>query len=736
MKNKTFIGYITRNDYDFNDKNQSFGLPSTYIIKDFNVQDIRNIKINIACLGVYSIYVNGALVNNEFMSQDCSEYCSTITYRTYNISKYLVRGSNRLGLVLSDGWYASNLSIVHKNVFGEYPLKVNFEIKENSIIIAKSDGSELAGIGPIQACDNQNGIIIDANINMNDFQNNVVPKTIVHKVSVYKIDVKIVKSILPPVKIIKHFKPKLIRQNGNELIYDCGQNFAGVVHSVFVGNKNDRVTIYHAEILDENGDIYTKNLRTALAKDEYILSGKKDEFLPLHTFHGFRYFKVVLQGNITILNIEALPIMTKIHRTGNIKTNNKLVNKIYNNILWGQRSNYISIPTDCPQRDERMGWTGDAQVFAETACFNYDCSKFLKNYVNCLMDSMDEYIDSVPVFVPYFHRKDPALFAGAQGWSDAIIIIPYTLYLYYGDITTLRRAYPYMKRFLNYVRKNNIKNGLYEGFSFGDWLSVFEITDTHFYDNCYYTYDNYLMKLISTVLNKNECVFYNKEYERARETTRKHFITENGIIANDTQGSYVLAYKCGVATLDEVKNHIVRKIEEFGHLTTGFHSTKSLLPLLCEINRSDLAYNILINKKYPSWGYEISCGATTIWERWDSFRKDEGFNKDGMNSFNHYSLGAVGEWMYKTMLGISPVFEKPGFKACNISPCFDNRVTKLKGTFTTKKGKIFVEYIIDNKIIKYTIKSDTKIELLFNFNNKIIDSKKISENHYEFVLSL
>lgn len=730
MINRTFIGFITDSEYDLNNRIHDFGIPSTYIIKDFNVDSINKVSISIAALGVYSFYINGRLVNDEYMTQDCTEYESTITYRTYNISKYLVKGINRLGIILSDGWYASNLSFCNKNNFGDYPLKVCFEIKENGKVISQSDGSELAGTGPIRGADNQNGIIIDNNYDIDDFNLGYSPKHLLNHVKTYEVKAKIVKSILPPITLDHVFKPKLIKHVNNEYLFDCGQNFAGVLHSVFKGNKNDKVTIYHGEILDENNDLYTKNLRRAQAKDIYFLSGKVDEFLPRHTFHGFRYFKVVIEGNVEIKSIEAYAIKTKLKRTGKINTSNKLINRIYKNIIWGQKSNYLSIPTDCPQRDERMGWTGDAQIFAPTACYNFDCYKFLKNYLNCLIDSINEISDGVPVFSPYFFRKRPEKMICSQGWSDAIIIIPYTLYLYYGDISTLKRCYPYMKRYLKYVRINHInKEGLYEGQSYGDWLSVFEVTDKGFYDNAYYAYDNYLMSQISRLLNRNDSDYFNKEYLRARTVTRSKYFTNNKI-ANDTQGSYVLAYQLGVASLDEIKDNLIRKIEEYGHLTTGFHSTRSLLPILCEINRSDLAFKLINNKKYPSWGYEISCGATTIWERWDSYRKNIGFNKDGMNSFNHYSLGAIGEWIYQYMLGISPVLEDPGFKTCKVRPFFDDSVMQASGEYNSINGKIKVSYKVSDRVIVYEIQADPRVKLDFEFVNSIKSKQKVDENHY------
>lgn len=732
-----WIGFITDKNYNCLDKNQDYGMPSAYIIKDFDIFSNKKINIKIACLGVYSLYINGSLINDTFMESDVTEMSKKVYSRTYDISKYLIAGTkNRVGIVLGDGWYASNLSIVHKNVFGEYPLKVKFEIYQGSRIIAESDGTELAKDGSIRASDNQNGIIIDNNYKIKHFSTFEMELLNFKPVSCYDIFVEEVNDPLPPITKHEVFKGKLLTKKDNYYIFDFGQNMAGVVHAKIKGSKGSYVEFLHSEIIIDD-DIFIDNLRTAKAKDTFILSGVDvEEFLPRFTFHGFRYVKAIIHGDITFVDIEAYALYTNLKQTGYFSCDNKLINQIYSNVLWGQKSNFFSIPTDCPQRDERMGWTGDAQIFSKTACYNFDSLVFYKSYLHSIRDSMDLYSDLIPAFVPNFFRKrEPML--GCPGWSDAIIIIPYNLYLFYGDKNVLIDNLPYMKRFLSYVENNCLdSSGKYCSHSFGDWLSVFENTDVDFYNAAYIAYDMYLLSEICKVLGDKDCTIYENKFSKMKEEVINNFVSKNGIVANDTQGSYILANSLHILSKEEVANNLVRKVKQYNHLTTGFHSTKGLLSLLCDINEPDLAYKLINNKEYPSWGYMIECGATTIWERWDSYRKDIGINSDGMNSFNHYSLGSVGEWIYEYLVGIKPTIENPGFKKILVKPYFNKSIMNMSCVFDSPNGKISVDYKIVNGSVSYKFKCSKNVEPIFDFIEPIISKKIVDINEYEFVLKL
>lgn len=739
-----WIGYILDKNYDTSNPRQDFGVPSTYIVKRFKNKSYKNVNIKVACLGVYSLYINGHLVNDDFMTSDAAEYKKVAYYRTYNITKYLVEGINVIGFIVSDGWYTSNLSNVGKFVFGQYPNKICYQLTTDKKVIAESDGSEFVSDGEIRATDNQNGIIIDNNFKKDGWSTPQFDHSKWENVDTFDVNIKLVKSKIPQTILQKVFKPKLIKQYDNHYIFDFGQNFTGVTHTIFKGEKGAKIIIKHAEVMHE-GFIYTDNLRSALAKDVYTLSGgEEEEFIPRHTFHGFRYVDIEIIGNASLVLLEGYAFWTKLKRNGYIHTNNKLVNKLYSNVLWGQRCNSLSIPTDCPQRDERMGWLGDAQVFSDTAIYNYDMHNFYKKFIFDIETSMKIYKNKVMNFVPFFHAPFANGFMengydwrfNSQGWSDALIILPYKLYLYYGDKNVLKQALPYMKKYMSQVYKTNVKeDGIYKGHTFGDWLSVFESVDHDVYNMAYLAYDNHLIYQICQILGDKDADKYLNNFKTAKKIFREKLFANNKIVG-DTQGAYILAYAFNLLNEEEIKDNLVRKITQYNHLTTGFHSTKFLLPTLSKIGRGDLAFALLNRKKYPSWGYMISCGATTMWERWDSYRKDIGFNKDGMNSFNHYSLGAVVEWMYSGLMGISPTIEDPAFKTTIVRPCFDKSVSNFKGSYRSKNGLIKVEYkILDNTII-YKIKGDVRIKFNFDFKNEIISKDKIGENEYIFTLGL
>jgi alpha-L-rhamnosidase len=737
-----WIGFITDKQYNFADKFQDYGIPPAYIVKKFSLKSVKKIRIKIAALGVYSLYVNNHLVNDEFMSQDLSEYDKTIYYRIYDISKYAVQGINSIGIILCDGWYSSRLSLRGRNAFGEYPNKVCFEITSNGEIVCSSDGSEKAKDGSIRAADNQNGIIVDNNYDLGAFSDPTYDISAWNTVSVFEIFSKIKKSIIKPIVKQKVFKSKLINTFDNHYIFDFSQNMAGVEHLLIKGKKGTKIIINHGEFLD-NGKLYTNNLRSALARSTYILKGDcVEEFLPRHVYFGFRFIDLIIEGEAEIISLEAYAIWSKLKRIGYIKTNNRLVNKLYSNVLWGQRSNFLSIPTDCPQRDERMGWLGDAQVFSMTASYNYDVLNFYKKFIKDICNSMDLYKGFVPTFSPYFFKNyggslsnsDSEWRANAQGWSDAIIIIPYNLYLFYGDRTILKQALPYMKKYMNYVYKNHVTDDLYHGFSFGDWLSIDETTDKDLYNNVFLAHDNYLMFKICKLLNDKEQTMFLNNFNNIKNAFRKRFLLENKRLASDTQGAYILSLAFDLLSEEEVKPNLLRKINEYNHLTTGFQSSKYLLPILCSIGHKDIAYQLLNNKEYPSWGYMISCGATTIWERWDSYKKGDSFNKDGMNSFNHFSLGTVAEWMYSHMVGVKPTFNDPGFKKAVISPYFDKKTSDLSSKLITKYGTILVHYKIIDNVIEYHIKGDSRIQFVFDFNNKVIEQNHLADNEYLFKL--
>jgi len=699
-------------------------MPSPYIRKEFLLQKVTsNAFLEVACLGVYQIYLNGHLVNDSYLCQEVDEYRRTVSSHRFEVSSYLQKGKNVLGIVLGDGWYASNLSYVGKNAFGPYPLKVWYRLTNGTEII-ESDGKEKWHDGEIRASDNQNGEIIDHRFSLGDFSSPSYLAKGWKQVETFEVPLKEIPSSLPLVCAFQTDKPITTKHNGKRIQFDFGQNCAGVLEVIAKGKKGASLIVRHGEVLNEDGSLYTDNLRTAKATDTFVLSGEKEEtFLPRFTFHGFRYAEIEIQGEAEIISVVRKDLSTDLQPAGTLKIATPLLQKIADCVYWGARSNFLAQPTDCPQRDERLGWTGDAEIFFGTSTYLFDVRPFFGHYLQTMRDAIDLQSDGVPVFVPYI--LPDLLRVGEPGWSDAIIFIPYELYVHYGEKHFLEDNYPYMERFYRYMQRYEVgKNGLLERKTYGDWLSVDETLPCPVYNTAYYAEEVRILAKISHILGKEErAAYYESEYAKTKAIFRQAYY-HDGKILGDTQSAYVFAYRFGLLSKEEAKPNLLRKLAQCGHLTTGFHATKFLLPVLSEWGKEDIAYSLLLRKEYPSWGYMIDCGATTLWERWDSYRKDKGFNDVGMNSFNHYAFGTCLEWMYETMLGIAPEEDEPGFTAVHIAPRFDPRVPELSGYYDSPKGRIEVSYRVQGDGIHYELHLPEGVKPHFDFVNGILSSQR------------
>ena len=737
-----WIGYITDKNYDSENKKQPFGMPAAYFRREFYTEKpIKKAKIRLSALGVFSAFINGIAVNDDFLSPGWTEYAKTVEYYEYDVTDIIQNGKNALSVTVADGWYASNVSNVGKCVFGGYPLKLWYRIEisfsDGTKEIIKADGTEKASCGAIRYCDNQNGIKIDnrrdlADISPTDSAAEMFP------VEVFVLPAP-KRALCAPIKEQFRFGGVCVKRDSESVILDFKQNFAGVLDCVFKGKRGDTITILHGEALTKKGDLYTENLRTALATDTFVLGSENEErFFPKLVFHGFRYAKIIMPSGVKLISAEGVAIFSDMQRSGKFSCGNELVNSIYSNVLWGQRGNFISVPTDCPQRDERLGWTGDAQIFCKTAMFNYNTERFFNKYIRDMRDSIDLYGYGVPVTVPYVFdslKKKGEYYTGWMGWSDAVVIIPYTHYLMYGDVSVLKETLSYMKNYLNYVKDN-----ISDMHSFGDWLSINEETDKQVFDTMYFAFTAGLLSKICGILRDNDKHRYRALFLNIKRAFRKKYIDENGVIKSDTQSCYVLAYSFGLIGKGLARRALKRKLKQFNyHLTTGFHGTKYLLPALCSLGLTRHAFDILLNEDAPSWGYMVRSGATTVWERWNSYDEETGFNHNGMNSLNHYSLGSCGEWFYTHMLGINPVEDAPGWKTVKISPYFDKRISHAKGSYKTSQGVIKVEYTMRSGSVRYALTVPVNTSVKFDFNGEVFSATENVKKHvkkYEIHLKL
>ena len=684
---------------------------------------VKSFMLRVTALGIFSVEFNDYVIPDYFMPA-WTNYKKTVNLCEYDLTAYIGR-ENCLNITVARGWYSGRLGYIAKDcVYGK-------DTAIYAVIDVKyADGStETIESDTTWQCEETNVTFADFfDGEQIDFSKRKLKRfTVVEKESI----VEFRPYSYEPVCEIERIVPQVVKQNDNSVIYDFGKNFSGVINFAAEGKSGSVITVKYGEVLDKNGNVYTENLRSAKAIDSIKLGRGKCDFKPRFTYHGFRYAEILQSEKCVVNNVYGIVLSQKLNRTGSFECDNTLVNGIYTNILNGQESNFIAIPTDCPQRDERIGWSGDAQIFCDTAMYNSDCRKFYENYLKLLTD--DCLPDGrVPVFAPFF-AKEKIESTAAAGWSDAITIMPYKHYLFYGDVTVIKQCLPYAEKWCEYfldAEKSNF--GKRKIFNYGDWLSAGEITDSGVVNYCFLGLSlKYLTRMFGIVGNCEKAERYRAEHKKIKNKFRKKCVS-CGKIISDTQTAYVLSYSAEFMSAEEIRDGLVNAVSRADyHLSTGFLGLRYLLPVLCDIGESSLAYKILLQETYPSWGCEINNGATTIWERWNGIRENGEFFEPSMNSFNHYSLGSVGYWLYSYMLGIR--VEECGIK---IKPYFGEGVNQASGYFSYRGVNIGIEWknIGDNEY-EYRVKTDKVVELEFDFADKTIKKQEKSANVYTFTLA-
>lgn len=737
--------YYTTGEYKSAD--DKYGNPSPYFRQTFKLKGkVKKATLFASALGVFKIYINGCEVLNDYLSPGWVNYRKKLPFMQYDVTNMLY-DKNAIGAVLGDGWAVGHLGSDYAFKRNGYSDRIEFtailriEYEDGSKEEIATDETWRASSGAIQRSDIYMGEYVDNRLNLGDFSTYEYDDSSWNTASesIFKFSRNLYAEVvdIPPI-IVKHtFKPVLLKKTDNRYLYDVTQNISGVLRCVFSGEKGSKVVLRHGEILSD-GELYTKNLRGAEATDVYVLSGDGEEvFRPLFTFHGFQFAELEITGNVEIIDITAEAMYTDLQISGAFSCDNDIVNKVYQNALWGQRDNFLNVPTDCPQRDERLGWTGDAQIFCQSAMFNMDCRKFFEKY---LSDVRDEQLGNgvIPVVapVPPVGSYSYTGYDASAGWSEAIGEIPYIHYKMYGDKKIVRDNLPSLKKLLDYYQTESpdyIRG--YVG-RYGDWLSLGKTSDLSVISTLYYARAAYLAAELCAVINDYEEEYYKNLYASIKKAFSEKFIDEDGKIFSDTQSVYVIAYSFGMIDKETARKNLVRKFEEDnGKLTTGFLSIRFLLPTLCDVGLKNIAYDLITSTEFPGWGYSVVNGATTIWERWDSYTEKDGI-KEGMNSFNHYSLGSCTEWMYSYCLGIRPSFDKPGCKKVTFVPYFDisGKITSASGYYNTDYGKITVRWEkVDNRYI-YSVSAPLEIECEFEFYKMKVLNNNCKNGNYYFEL--
>ncbi len=684
--------------------------PSPMLRRGFEVKkDVVRARLYVSAMGLYEMQINGKRVGNQYFTPGWTAYDFRYQYQTYDVAEWLRPGKNCLGAILGDGWYRGNMGWEHhRNSYGTQlallaQLVVTYKDGKQEII--GTDENWKAATGPILGSDIYNGETFDARLERSGWSEAGYDDKGWAGVSVVESPkAKMVAPAGPPVRAMEEITPvKVIKTPGGDTVLDMGQNMVGWVRMRVSAPTGTTITLRHAEVLDSKGNFYTDNLRTAKATDRYTTKGGGVEtFEPHFTFHGFRYVAVDgWPGELPLDAFTGVVVHSAIEPSGTFETSNQMLNQLQHNIVWGQKGNFLDVPTDCPQRDERLGWTGDAQVFARTACFNHDSAAFYTKWLkDVALDQQDD--GAVPYVIPNVLSHSTRKGASASaGWADVATVVPWTVYLSYGDRRVLEEQYPSMKAWVEYMRKQAGDSYLWNnGFSFGDWLAFATnesdypgaTTDKDLIQTAYFARSTDLLRATAEVLGKKEdAAEYSGLLDHIRTAFQKEFVTPNGRLASNTQTAYALALAFDLLPESQRKQAAERladDVRNFEHLTTGFLGTPLLCKVLSDYGYYDEAHMLLNRKEYPSWLYPITKGATTIWERWDGIKPDGSFQDKGMNSFNHYAYGAIGEWMYRVIAGIDIDPAQPGYKHALLQPHPGGGLTSVKASVHSMYGKV------------------------------------------------
>ncbi len=698
----------------------SSGGPAPILRREFDVKKaIKSARLYITSHGLYEAHINGKRVGDQYLTPGWTSYNKRLQYQAYDVTGLLKQGRNATGALLGDGWYRGNLAWGGlKNIYGKtlgllYQLEVTYT--DGSTELITSDAQWKSSTGPIRRAGIYYGEAYDARLEKKNWTQAGFSDSDWQGVKVIQGGKEnIVASYAPPVRKHETFKPlKIFKTPKGQTVVDFGQNLVGWVALKVKGNAGDKITIRHAEVLDKEKNVYLENLRAAQAEIVYILKGGEEEiYEPRFSFFGFRYAWVEgYPGTLTADKITATAVYSDMKPTGNFTSSHPLINQLQHNIQWGQKGNFVDVPTDCPQRDERLGWTGDAQVFFRTAAYNMNVASFFHKWLKDV--EADQRKDGAVPFVIPNVLGDSA--AASTGWADVAVIIPWHLYQAYGDQRILEQQYESMKGWVGYMERRS-KNDLWNrGFHFGDWLFYrpFDdndgrsaVTDKYLISQCFWAHSTQLLLNTAQVLNKAADVqHYTTQLKKIKDAFLKEYVTPSGRLVSSTQTAYTLALHFDMlpeALRAQAADKLAQNVKSYGnHLTTGFLGTPYLCHVLTRFGYTDVAYDLLLQEDYPSWLYPVKMGATTIWERWDGMKPDSTFQTPGMNSFNHYAYGAIGDWMYRTVAGLQEA--SPGYKKITIAPQPGGKLTQATAELKTIYGPAKSAWKTENGILKLDV---------------------------------
>jgi len=706
--------------------------PCPMLRKEFDLNGkINSARAYVTSLGLYEMEINGQRVGDARFTPGFTSFHKRLQYQTYDVTCCLREGRNAVGVFLADGWYRGHLWFKAKpNVFGsELALlaQIRVEYENGTIETIGTDTSWQCTTGPILSSDLYYGEVYDARQEIPGWSEPDCGYDRWRRVKLLEYSkAHLVCPTCGMAKVQEEIRPqRILRTPKGELVVDLGQNIAGIVRLAVEGESGREIALSYCEELTPAGNFtieqldllgHQKRAGRFYQIDRYVLKGEPEVIEPRFTFHGFRYVKIEgYPGELDLGKISGLVIHSDMPVTGDFSCSSPLINQLQRNILWSQKGNFMDVPSDCPQR-EKMGWTGDIQIYAATACFLMDCSGFLAKWLEDLKaDQRDDGL--VPHIIPWlpdYPVYGPLGVGGSSGWGDACIIVPWTLYQYYGDKGILNSMYDAMKKWIGFIQRRSKGYLWSKGMHWGDWLEPGRKTYYYFLPwapkgyvaTPFFAYSCHLLSKIAGVLGKHgDADYYGRLSEKVRAAYLKRYVKENGRMKPSRQGAYVLALAYDMVP-EEMKPRLAARLAKMvkdngNHLDTGFLSTPHLCQVLCDNGHSELAFELLNQDTIPSWLYEVYKGATTVWETWDCIKADGKLRK-GM-SFNHYAFGAVGSWLYRYIAGIMLDEHNPGGKHFILSPHPGGGLAEARATHQSPHGEVRSTWELHDGRMTYSV---------------------------------
>jgi alpha-L-rhamnosidase len=709
--------------------------PAPFLRKEFNVRaGVKSARLYASALGVFELEMNGKVVGDHILDPGWTSYHHRLRYQTFDVSGLLREGRNAIGGMVADGWYRGKIGFGggQRNIYGSrlaLLAQLEIEYADGATERLVTDESWKAAAGPILLSGIYEGETYDARLEMDGWSQAGYADQAWKGVRAVDQDFGVlIAPVGPPVRRMQEIKPLSVFQSpSGKTLVDFGQNLVGRIRLTVEGPAGQTITLRHAEVL-EHGELCTRPLRGAEATDRYTLRGGGPETWEARfTFHGFRYAEVDgWPGELRADQLSAVVLHSDMQRTGWFDCSDPLLNRLHENVVWGMRGNFLDLPTDCPQRDERLGWTGDIQVFTPTASFLYDVSGFLQSWLADLAADQKDAGGAVPAVIPNMMGR--GFGGGAAAWADAAVVIPWVLYNRFGDREILAAQFESMHTWVDHVEKIAGERRLWDrGFQFGDWLDPTAPpdqpgaarTDKNIVATAYFARSAELVGLAAGILGRKEDeARYTKLAHEVRQAFAHEYVTPAGRLMSDAETAYALAIEFALLPTSEQRQRAGERLAELViesgfHIRTGFVGTPLMCDALCSTGHYAIAYALLTQTDNPSWLYPVTMGATTIWERWDSLLPDGSVNPGEMTSFNHYALGAVADWMHRTIAGLAPA--EPGYQRIDVQPRPGGRLTHATARHLTPYGLAEVAWKIaqDTFALDVVVPPNTRARVTF-----------------------